>query len=99
MKKAARNTNNFTDALATEMQFAVLTKTGRIQILVRPTAKQLRKRGTRGWHLFGTVDVQADARQILDETLKRAIGEVEAEEGVADNKLKRMKARKATARE
>lgn len=99
MKKPARKSNNFADALATDMQFAVLTKTGRIQILVRPTAKQLRKRGKRGWQLFGAVDNQTDARQILDDTLKRAIQEVESAGRADDDKKKKRKDTKAPAKE
>src|SRR5438270_8180356 len=73
MKKTTRKTKNFADALATEMHFAVLTKIGRVQILVKPTAKDLRKRGKRGWQLCGTVDYQTDAVAVLDELIKKAI--------------------------
>jgi hypothetical protein len=91
MKKPAMRSNNFTDALATEMAFAVLTKTGRIQVLIKPTAKQLRKRGKRGWQLFGVVDDQSDARKILDDTLRRAILEVEGADRAPDQKKKKRK--------
>lgn len=77
MKKTSRRTNTFTDALAKKLQFAVLTKTGRIQILVKPKPKQLRKRGKRGWHLFGTVDQPTDSRQLLDEIVQKALSEAE----------------------
>src|SRR5207244_4391930 len=43
---------NFTDALAMNVRYAILTKKGRLEILVKPNAKQLRKRGKKGWHLF-----------------------------------------------
>jgi len=86
MKKSTRESNNFADALATDMQFAVLTKTGRVQILVGPSAKQLRKRGKRGWRLFGTVTEQADARRSLHEMMKKAISEVENEAGTSNRK-------------
>jgi hypothetical protein len=59
------------DALARDERYAVLTKPGRIQILVKPTAEQLRKRGSRGWHLFGTVDSHAGAPQWLNRMLSR----------------------------
>jgi hypothetical protein len=88
MKKSAREKHNFVDVLATELQFAVLTKPGRVQILVQPTAKQLRKRGKRGWRLFGSVDHHASSEQALDEILKEAIIEVEKADGVANGKGK-----------
>lgn len=91
MRKPAMRGNNFADALATEMAFAVLTKTGRIQVLIKPTAKQLRKRGKRGWQLFGVVDDQSDARKTLDNTLRRAIVEVEGADQASDRKKKKRK--------
>jgi hypothetical protein len=69
--------NNFVDALATAMRYAVLTKDGRIQILIRPKPKQLRKRGQRGWQLFGTIDSEVDAEAELEEMIRRALGEFE----------------------
>jgi hypothetical protein len=95
MKKTTRKTNNFADALATDMQFAVLTKTGRIQILVQPTAKQLRKRGKRGWRLFGTVTDRTNAGPILDDIVRQAISEAETAVGATDNKEKKRKGTKA----
>ena len=77
MTKGKKHTNNFVDALATEMRYAVLTKRGRIQILVRPTPKQLRKRGKRGWDLQTTVDDNSSAGQVLDEVIKRTILQME----------------------
>ncbi len=99
MKKTLRKTNNFADVLATEPQFAVLTKTGRIQILVKPTAKQLRKRGQRGWQIFGTVDQQTDAERILAQLVQRAISEVESADGATGNKEKKLKTAKAPAKQ
>src|SRR5260370_8237657 len=61
MKKTNGKSKNFVDALATDLQFAVLTKRGRVQILVKPSAKELRKRGKRGWQLFVTLDDQTAA--------------------------------------
>jgi hypothetical protein len=81
MKKSARQKHNFADVLATELQFAVLTKPGRIQILVHPTAKQLRKRGKRGWRLFGSVDDHLNSEKALDEMVKEAILEADMEDG------------------
>jgi len=98
MEKTTRQTHNFADVLATELQFAVLTKPGRIQILVQPIAKQLRKRGKRGWRLFGSVDHSLNSVQALDEILKEAILEVETDDPGKTKKGKKL-ARKKAAKE
>jgi hypothetical protein len=77
MEKRDKSGNNFVDALSKEHRYAVLTKTGRIQILLRPTVKQLRKRGKRGWHLYGTVDSSDGDGQTLLDTIQRAFRELE----------------------
>jgi hypothetical protein len=99
MKKTTRKSNNFADALATNQHFAVLTKSGRVQILVKPSAKELRKRGKRGWQLFGTVDDQTDAAMVLDEIVKKAISEVEMTCGDSDRKKKKSKTKKGLAKD
>jgi hypothetical protein len=95
MKKSSRQKNNFADVLATELQFAVLTKPGRVQILVHPSAKQLRKRGKRGWRLFGSVDDHLNSEKALDEIVKEALAEVENEEGDKNKKAKKLSRTKA----
>jgi len=70
-----KNKSNFVDALATAMRYAVLTKNNRIQILIRPKPKQLRKRGQRGWELFGTIDSDVDAEKMLEQIVKRALAD------------------------
>src|SRR5258708_6738213 len=77
MKNGLKNKNNFTDALAMDVRYAVLTKKSRVQILIKPSAKQLRKRGKRGWHLFSTVESSADSGTLLNEAVTRALGEAE----------------------
>ena len=86
MKKSNRQKHNFADVLATELQFAVLTKPGRVQILVHPTAKQLRRRGKRGWRLFGSVDDDPNSEKTLDEIVKEAIAAVETEDADKDQR-------------
>jgi hypothetical protein len=79
MKTKGKNKNNYVDALENDHLYAVLTKQGRLQILVQPTVKQLRKRGTRGWRLFSTVDSGLPvAGPSLTETVQRAIQEMES---------------------
>jgi hypothetical protein len=46
----------------------VLTKPGRILVLIQPKDKHLRKRAKRGWHLFGTGTAEE-----LDGMLKEAL--------------------------
>ena|SRR5207248_6498267 len=78
MKTKAQKKTNYVDALQNEHLYAVLTKQGRIQILVQPTIKRLRQRGQRGWRLFNTVaNGLPDAGPILTDTIQRAIQEME----------------------
>jgi hypothetical protein len=77
MRTRAKNHTNYVDALETEHLYAVLTKCGRIQLLLQPTIKQLRKRGKRGWRLFSTVDNGLpDANSILTVAIQGAIQEM-----------------------
>jgi hypothetical protein len=79
MKTKAKNHTNYVDALENEQRYAVLTKRDRIQILIQPTAKQLRKRGKRGWRLFSTVNNDfADVSPTLMGPIQRAIQEIES---------------------
>ena len=78
MQTNAKNNTNYVDALETEHRYAVVTKRGRVQLLLQPTIKQLRKRGQRGWRLFSTVDNGfPDADPILTLTIQGAIQEME----------------------
>jgi hypothetical protein len=77
MKNGMKNKNNFTDVLGMDVRYAVLTKRRRVQILVKPTPRQLRKRGKKGWHLFSTVDSSPDAGQFLNEALAQALADAE----------------------
>jgi hypothetical protein len=89
--------DNFTDALAMDVRYALLTKSGRIQVLVKPTAKQLRKRGKRGWHLFRTIESQADAPRLLEEIIQQAVAEVESGDSSINGKKKKSGRPKASA--
>ena len=97
MKHEAKNKNNFTDVLAMEVRYAVLTKKGRIQILVKPKARQLRKRGKRGWHLFSIVDSNPESGQLLNEALARALAEAERIGEPEDGKKSKDKSSKSKA--
>jgi hypothetical protein len=92
MKMKGKSKHNYVDALENEHLYAVLTKQGRIQILVEPTVKQLRKRGKRGWRLFSTVDNGLpDAGSILTETIQRAIQEMNSTSATVENNGKKHK--------
>jgi len=86
-----KSKNSFVDALATSLRYAVLTKDGRIQILIRPKPKQLRKRGQRGWQLFGTIDCEAEADAELEDMIKRALRESENDGRGRDRQKKNVK--------
>jgi hypothetical protein len=94
MKTKGKDKHNYVDALENEHVYAVLSKQGRIQILVQPTVKQLRKRGKRGWRLFSTVDNGLpDAGSILTETIQRAIQELDSTGATVENNGKKPKSK------
>jgi hypothetical protein len=79
MNPQAKNRANYVDALESEHPYAVLTKQGRIQILIQPTIERLRKRGQRGWRLFSTVDNGfPDAGPVLTAMVQEAIQELKS---------------------
>jgi hypothetical protein len=81
--------NNFADAVAMKVRYAVLTKKSRIEVLVKPTAKQLRKRGRKGWHLFRAIDSETEALSLLEEGFKTALGEIEGNGRSANGKKRK----------
>jgi hypothetical protein len=89
------STNHFADALGRALRYAVLTKSGRIQILVKPTTKELRRRGRRGWQLFGTVEGDDGALATLLEVVQQAVSGMEAATDTAGHDGKKPKGAKA----
>jgi hypothetical protein len=90
MNPQAQNRTNYVDALENEHPYAVLTKQGRIQILVQCTPERLRKRGKRGWHLFSTVDNGSpDAGAVLTAMIQEAIQEPKGNGGGGENNGKK----------
>ena len=66
------------DVLGKELVYAVLAKKGRIQVLIRPTDKGLRKRAKRGWDLLSAVDSeQQNPRHLLDQAFQEALAAVD----------------------
>jgi DNA invertase Pin-like site-specific DNA recombinase len=47
---------NWADVLDRKLDYAVLRKENRLQVLVRPTQKQLRRRGKRSWTVAAALD-------------------------------------------
>jgi hypothetical protein len=88
--------NNFADVLGMNVRYAVLIKDQRIQILVKPTAKQLRKRGIKGWHLFRTIDSQTKAAHLLEESFQNALAEIESHGRFANGKRRKASLPKST---
>ncbi len=73
--------NNFCDSLGKRsLRYAVLMKENRIQILVNPSTRQLRKRGKRQWHLVQAIDGDVDARQTLNDALQAALHDLDTGE-------------------
>jgi hypothetical protein len=90
MRTKTKNQTNYVDALENELRYAVLTKRGRMQVLIQPTAKQLRKRGKRGWRLFSTVvSGCTDAGHTLTEAIQRAIQAMEGTGQTVENNGKK----------
>jgi hypothetical protein len=70
--------NNFCDSLGKRtLRYAVLSKENRIQVLVNPTPRQLRKRGKRQWHLVQAIDAEGDASQTLQSVLEAVLHDME----------------------
>jgi hypothetical protein len=47
---------NWADVLAKELDHVVLVKENRLQAIVRPSKKQLRRRGKRGWSVVTAIE-------------------------------------------
>jgi hypothetical protein len=97
MKKENAEKLRFVDALAKEVCYAVLTKDGRVQVLVRPSSKQLRKRGKRGWHLYHALDGADTTIATVLDTLRQVLTEMESP-AVNGDSMKEHRPKKAAVR-
>ena len=52
---------NWADVLAKELDHVVLVKDNRMQVIVRPSRKQLRRRGQRGWSVVTAIETAAES--------------------------------------
>lgn len=76
MKNTSQSKTHFADALGRTLEFAVLTKKSRIQVLVKPSDKRLRKCGKRQWQLFGTVEGDHNARSTFLKMIQSAVQKI-----------------------
>ena len=90
---------NWTDLLNKELDYVVLRKSNRLQVLCRPTSKQLRRRGKRHWSLVAAVQLDAKANGAggpphdLREAVLQALVDLTSGEHVAPKKGKKKKAK------
>ncbi len=71
---------SYCDSLGmTRLRYAVLSKENRIQLLVNPTAKQLRQRGKRQWCLVRAIDGEPNAQELLQLAVQGALQSLESE--------------------
>jgi hypothetical protein len=68
---------NWADVLGNELTYAVLTKGNRLQVLVRPSQKQLRRRANRDWSVAaaGETSVGENGHEAPPEGLHEAVRE------------------------
>jgi hypothetical protein len=73
---------NWADIMDKKPAYVVLTKENRLQVLIRPSTKQLRQRGKRGWSLVTTIDapgnnstVPDSLREAMLQTLTEMLGQ------------------------
>jgi hypothetical protein len=73
-----KNTGSWVDVLGKEVAYVIVTKANRVQVLVHPNARQLRRRGKRNWSLVaafhkseeGPTSLPAEVRDAVLETLE-----------------------------
>jgi hypothetical protein len=68
-------TQNWVDVLDKELDSVVLVKGNRLQVIVHPTQKQLRRRGKRNWSLAAEVSPagQTNGEGVLSQELQEAV--------------------------
>jgi len=66
---------NWADLISNDLAFVVLSKGNRVQVLVRPNEKQLRRRGKRGWSLLTAIHMSdsSNGQMPLPDELREAI--------------------------
>ena len=88
---------NWADVLDRDSAFVVLTKQNRLQVIVRPSRKQLRRRGKRGWEVAAAIDAVGGSGP-APAALREAIAEVlEVLHGGREGKKKARRKKKRPA--
>jgi hypothetical protein len=72
---------SWTDVLAREPAFVVLVRQNRLQVIVRPGQKQLRRRGQRGWAVAAAIDAAAGGGPVPPELREAVVQALEALDG------------------
>ncbi len=92
--------NNWADILNRQVGYVVLRKGNRLQVIHRPSAKQLRERGKRHWVLVAALDASpgrlpAEVRDAVLKTLSELVEDkvVVDDNGLADGKKTKKKSR------
>jgi len=66
--------NSWADVLERELEYLVIRKANRLQVLVRPTTKQMRTRGKRDWTLVAAIPpADADSSGNAQDELREAV--------------------------
>lgn len=65
------------DALGEKnINFAVITKNNRVQIIIEPTEKQCRRRGKKNWEPFAMVNSDGNPYEIMLQHVQEAIQKI-----------------------
>jgi hypothetical protein len=92
---------NWTDLLDQDLDYVVLRKNNRLQVLYRPDHKQLRRRGKRNWSLVAAIASTAKGNgdaalpHELREAVLQALLELTSTETVPAKKAKKPKKARA----
>jgi hypothetical protein len=94
---------NWTDVLSQKADYVLLKKNNRLQILVRPDHKQLRRRGKRSWVLVAAIQTATESNghgeppDELREAVLQALVELTSADQSAIKKVKKGKKAKRKA--
>jgi hypothetical protein len=94
--------NNWADILDQALEYLVIRKANRLQVLVRPTPKQVRRRGKRAWSVVASITAanaaepnasQDELREAVLQTLSEMAANLQEE--AQQTKTKKKKTKKA----
>src|SRR5205807_1843643 len=77
---AMAHESSWADVLERELEYLVIRKANRLQVLVRPTTKQMRTRGKRDWTLVAAIPpADADGSGNAQDELREAVLQTHSE--------------------